>query len=98
MLVDVNSKFTCNAFADLGRDGSRNENESLLESVVMHLRSPCLNAGRKVTADNYFSSLSLTKKLEKKNTTFVGTIRRHLKEIPLKLKSSKTQLYESALQ
>ena len=61
MLVDVNSKFTCNAFADLGRDESRNENENLPESVVMHLRSSYLNAGRNVTADNYFSSLSQAK-------------------------------------
>ena len=59
MLVDVNSKFTCNAFPYLGRDKSRNENESLPESVGMHLLSPYLNGGRNVMADNYFSSLSL---------------------------------------
>ena len=74
------------------------ENESLPKSVVMHLVSPYLNAGWNVMADNYFSSLPLAKKLEKKKTNFVGTIRRHLKEIPLELKNSKTELYESVLQ
>ena len=64
----------------------------------MYLLSPYLNAFLNVTADNYFPSLSLAKKLEKKNTTFVGTVRSHRNEISLELKNSKTQLYESALQ
>ena len=98
MPFDVNSKCTCNAFLYIGRDESRNENESLPESVVMLLLSPYLNADRNVAADYQFSSLSLAKKLEKKNTTFLGTIRRHQKEIPFELRNSKTQLYESALQ
>ena len=51
MLVDVNSKLTCIAFPYLGRDESRNENESLPESVVMLLLSPYLNADRNVAAD-----------------------------------------------
>ena len=65
MLVDVNSKFTCNDFPYLGRDDPRNENESFLERVCMHLLNPCLKAGRNGMADNYFSSLSIAKKLEK---------------------------------
>ena len=98
MLFDVNSKCTCNTFLYIGRDESRNENESLPESVVMPLLSSYLNTGRNMTDDNHFSSLSLAKILKRKNTSFIGTIRRHQKEIPLKLKSSKTQLYGSVLQ
>ena len=40
-------------------------------------------------ADNYFSSLPLAKNLEKKKTIFVGTIRRHRKEIPIELRTVK---------
>ncbi|GBM28779.1 hypothetical protein AVEN_177992-1 [Araneus ventricosus] len=78
-------------------DKSRSETESLPENIVMRLLSPYLNTGRNVTADNYFSSLSLAKRLKTKNTSFVGTVRRHRKEIPNEVRKSKTQLYETVL-
>jgi hypothetical protein len=97
MLVDVDSKFMCNAFPYLGKDKTRCETESLSENVVMRLVSPYLNTGRNVTTDNYFSSISLAKRLKKKNTSFVGTVRRHRKEIPNEVKKSKSRLYETVL-
>ncbi|GBN43991.1 hypothetical protein AVEN_174310-1 [Araneus ventricosus] len=78
MLVDVDSKFMCNAFPYLGKDKSRSETEN----VVIRFLNPHLNTGRNVTADNYFSSLSLAKRLKLKNISFVGTVGRHRKEIP----------------
>lgn len=97
MLADAGSKFMCNAFPYLEKDLSRSETESLPESIVMRLVSPYLNAGRNVTTDNYFSSFSLAKQLKRKNTSFVGTVRRHRKEIPNEVKISKTCLYETVL-
>ncbi|XP_035228790.1 piggyBac transposable element-derived protein 4-like [Stegodyphus dumicola] len=97
MLVDVDSKYMCNAFRYLGKNTSRSETESLPENVVMRLLSHYLNSGRNLTTDNYFSSLSLARRLKMKNTSFFGTVRRHRQEIPHEVRKSKTRLFEIVL-
>lgn len=69
MLVDVDSNIMYNAFPYHGKDISRRETESLPENVVMRLVNPYVNTGRNVTADNYFSSISLAERHQKKNTS-----------------------------
>ncbi|TWW61346.1 hypothetical protein D4764_05G0014360 [Takifugu flavidus] len=53
------------------------------ESVVMRLMEPFLDEGRNVTTDNFFTSLSLAKRLLSRNTTILGTVNKIRQEIPL---------------
>ena len=82
MLVDNDTKYPCNAFPYSGKDELRSANESLPESVVMHLMSPYLNTGRNATTNNFFTSASLARTLKAKDTSIVGTISRTRREIP----------------
>jgi len=82
MLVDNDIRDLFNAFPYLGKDELRCANESLLESVVMRLMSPCLNKGRNVTTDNFFTSASLARTIKANDTSIVRTISRTRREIP----------------
>lgn len=66
----------------------RNQSASLAEALVMNLMKPFLNNGRHLTADNWFSSVSLTERLLASNTTYVGTIRKNQRGLPPSLKST----------
>ncbi|KAJ3661711.1 hypothetical protein Zmor_006098 [Zophobas morio] len=50
--------------------------------VVMMLSEPIYQSGRNITADNWFSSLNLVRKLEEKKLSYVGTIRKNRRELP----------------
>ena len=66
LLVDLESKYLCNGFLYLGRDEHHLASESLPTSVVMKLMADFLNQGYNLTIDNYFTSLSLARKLLEK--------------------------------
>ena len=57
---------------------------NLGERVVLGLLEGIDAAGRSVTCDNFFTSLSLARKLLAKNITVVGTIRKNKPELPRK--------------
>ena len=99
---DVKSKYILNGFPYLGKDEARSPSTPLSEFVVLKLTEPFLKCGRNVTTDNFFTSISLAKKLLAKRTTLVGTIRRNKRELPKPAKVMKddmvrfsTQLYKS---
>lgn len=99
---DVRSKYLVNGFPYLGKDKTRGSNISLSEFVVTKLAEPYLGCGRNITTDNFFTSISLAKKLLAKKTTLVGTIRANRKELPKIAKAKKdkmtqfsTKLYRS---
>ena len=50
--------------------------------VVMRLVQPIEGSGRNVTADNWFSSVPLARRLLEKKLTYVGTLRKNKKELP----------------
>ena len=62
------------------KSGSREVNQG--ERVVLSLTEEIEKSGRNVTCDNFFTSLSLAKKLLTKKLTMVGTIRRNKGELP----------------
>lgn len=97
LCVDVDSKFVLNGFPYLGKDESRPQNQSLGESVVMRLVEPFANAGRNVTTDNFFTSLSLANNLLAKRTTIVGTLNRARREVPPSVKSLHMTLFETKI-
>lgn len=99
---DVRSKYLVNGFPYLGKDETRGSNIPLSEFVVTKLAEPYLGCGRNITTDNFFTSISLAKKLLAKKTTLVGTIRANRKELPKIAKAKKdkmtqfsTKLYRS---
>lgn len=82
LAADVDSKYMLNGFPYLGKDESRPPGERLGENVVMRLMEPFLGKGRNVTLDNFFTSVSLAKKLVSNNTSMVGTINKNRPELP----------------
>ncbi|XP_029966199.1 uncharacterized protein LOC115401946 [Salarias fasciatus] len=79
---DLKSKYICNVFPNVGKEPDRPKEERLSESVVMKLMGPFLDQGRTVTTDNFFTSLSLAKKLLCRKTTILGTLNKNRREIP----------------
>lgn len=69
-------------------DSEKSQSSSFPEAVVMNLTKPFLNNGRHITADNWFSSISLTQRLLECATTYVGTCRRNQRSLPPSLKST----------
>ncbi|XP_048842313.1 uncharacterized protein LOC125715113 isoform X1 [Brienomyrus brachyistius] len=80
--TDLETKYVCNAFPYLGKDPNRQKGERLAENVVMNLMEPFLDEGRNVTTDNFFTSLSLSKRLLQRNTTVLGTVNKVRRELP----------------
>ncbi|KAM9746554.1 uncharacterized protein ACNS7B_010501 isoform 2-T2 [Menidia menidia] len=79
---DLKTKYVCNILPYLGKDPTRPRGERVSESVVMRLMEPFLDKGRNVTTDNFFTSLSLAKRLLSRNSTILGTVNRIRQEIP----------------
>lgn len=61
------------------------------EDIVLGLVEPVSGSNGNITCDNWFSSLSLVKKLRSKNLTYVATIRQRRREIPQDLLTKKRQ-------
>ncbi|XP_051802911.1 uncharacterized protein LOC127533589 [Acanthochromis polyacanthus] len=79
---DLKSKYICNVFPYVGKEPGRPKEERLSESVVMKLMGPFLDQGRTVTTDNFFTSISLARKLRSRKTTILGTLNKIRREIP----------------
>ena len=75
LACNVNCKYIINGFPYLGKDEKRKCSIPLGEFVVLKLMEPFTGCGRKVTTDNFFTSVSLTKKLHAKKITTVEIIR-----------------------
>ncbi|VDP36123.1 unnamed protein product [Heligmosomoides polygyrus] len=52
------------------------------ETVVMRLMDGLLDSGRRLFCDNWYSSMSLTRKLSDRRTDFVGTFRKNRRGFP----------------
>ncbi|XP_027013443.2 piggyBac transposable element-derived protein 3-like [Tachysurus fulvidraco] len=82
LATDLETKYVCYASPYLGKDPSRQKGERLADSVVMNLMEPFLDAGRNVTTDNFFTSLSLANRLLERKTTLLGTVNKMRRELP----------------
>lgn len=96
--VDVQTKYILNGFPYIGKDETRCS-KSLGEFVTLKLAEPYLQRGRNITTDNFFTSISLAKKLLAEKTTLVGTIRSNKRELPkpAREKKDKMTLFSSHL-
>uniref|UniRef100_A0A8C5HDC0 PiggyBac transposable element-derived protein domain-containing protein n=1 Tax=Gouania willdenowi TaxID=441366 RepID=A0A8C5HDC0_GOUWI len=79
---DLKSKYVCKIIPYLGKDPSRPPGERLSENVVMKLMEPFMDKGRTVTIDNFFTSLSLARRLHSRKTTLLGTVNKIRRELP----------------
>lgn len=97
LAVDVESRYLLNGFPYLGKDKCRPTDQSLSENIVLTLAEPFLDKGRNIITDNFFTSVSLAKKLKMRNTSLVGTVNRSRREIPPEIKNAKFPLYQSSI-
>lgn len=70
-----------------GREEERGPGIPLGEQVVLSLTEPLTGSGRNVTCDNFFTSLSLARKLHEREMTLVGTMRTNRRELPVEFTS-----------
>lgn len=92
LAADVKNKYLINDFPYLGRDETRRSSIPLSEFAVTKFTDPYLGCERYITTDNFFTSLSLAKKLIAKKTSLVGTIRANRKELPKLAKAKKDKM------
>lgn len=92
----VRSECLVNDFLYLGKDETRGSNIPLSEFVVSKLVEPYLGCGRNITADIFFTSFSLTKKLLGKKSTSLGSIRANRKVLPKIAKAKKDKMTQFA--
>lgn len=86
-LVDSKTFYTCNLEVYVGSqpEGPYAQDNSP-SSVVQRLVEPLRNSRRNVTCDNWFTSIPLVRNLYSDyKLTFLGTIRKNKREIPLEL-------------
>lgn len=92
-VVDSGVYYTCNMEIYPGKqpDGPfqlSNKPADVVERLVAHLR----NSGRNVTADNWFSDITLLQNLSKKyGLSYVGTLKKNKWQIPKEMKELKTR-------
>lgn len=97
-LVDSKTAYTINMEPHVGTqpNGPYQVGNSA-EEVVLRLVKPVQGSNRNITGDNWFTSLSLVNKLKEKKLTYVGTIRKNRKEIPIELLPSKQRKLHSSI-
>ena len=86
MEVNAESKYMLKTFSYLGKNESRPTKLTLNEHAVFCLLQLYTKTGKKVTTDNFLSSLHLAKLLKQQNFSILGTINQIKKEIPKEIK------------
>jgi len=95
--ADVKSKYVLQGFPYLGKDETHPADMQLGEHVVLKLMEPFLDKGRNVTTDNFFTSLSLARRLLSRSTSLVGTVRMNKRELPPVAKDVSSPRFESTI-
>lgn len=65
--------------------------------VVKRLAEPLFGSGRNITADNWFTQVSLLNELKLKKLSYVGTIRKNRKELPNDFIATKGRTQHSSI-
>ena len=81
LICDFESRYMLNAMPYLGKKTKPPDAVALGHYVAMELCKLCFGSKRNITGDNWFTSVSLVKKLLEKGLTYVGTIRKNKEEI-----------------
>ena len=97
MLCDFKTKYMLNAEVYLGK-GTHTEGLGLAEYFIMNLASPIFGSKRNITMDNWFTSVSVAKKLLQvpHEITIVETLRKNKPEIPPEMLEVRKENVEKA--
>ena len=92
MAADVNSKYVVNVIPYLGK-GTDTQRQPLATFFIKEITSTLHGSNRNITMDNWFTSVPLAQELLRApyNLTLVGTLRSNKREIPEKLKNTKSR-------
>ncbi|XP_034543026.1 activating transcription factor 7-interacting protein 1 isoform X2 [Notolabrus celidotus] len=93
--ADTETKYFLNGFPYLGKDDMGTEHKHLRESVVMKLVEPYQGKGRNVTMNKCFTSLTLAKNLQNKNTSLIGPINTTRRELPPSIQQQRGELFST---
>ncbi|XP_065814652.1 activating transcription factor 7-interacting protein 1 isoform X2 [Labrus bergylta] len=93
LAADVETRYFLNGFPYLGKDDTRPAHQRLGESVVMKLVEPYVGKRRNVTTGKFFTSLTLAKNLQRKNTSLVGTVNKARRELPSLVQEQRGELF-----
>ncbi|CAK1579113.1 unnamed protein product [Parnassius mnemosyne] len=97
-LCDARSRYLYNAFIYTGKPlTQRNSSLSVPTQDVLQLTEPLYGSHRNVTGDSWCTSVELVDILLQKGLTYVGTLRKNKREIPLEFLPNKTRPLESSL-
>ena len=96
LVVDKDRKYLFNGLPYLKKDKTHPASERVVDHVIIQLIQPFLDKERNVTTDNYFTSVTLTTQLKQKQTSFLGTVKKIRREVPLSLRKP-LSLYFSKL-
>lgn len=102
-LTDARTHYLANAYIYYGKnsDGinltSDEKKLAVPTQSVLRLCSIIEGSNRNITADNWFSSIQLAEKLKDRQLTYLGTLRKNKKEIPLEFLPNRKRLVESSI-
>lgn len=95
---DVETSFLLDLDIYLGKLNEKsNKNKEIGKNVVLKLSNSFNHTGRVITADNFFSSVSLAQELRLRGLKFVGTLRANKTEIPIEFRPCKDRPIDSSI-
>ncbi|KAJ4441089.1 hypothetical protein ANN_10939 [Periplaneta americana] len=101
-LDDAKTHYLLNGYIYSGKDSdgktlSEAENNFRKPTQsVLHLSRPINHTHRNITADNWFSSIELSMELQNRGLTYVGTLRKNQRDIPIEFLPSRKKEEMSA--
>lgn len=98
-LCDAKTHFLLNAFIYTGKNTQRRNPKKLSVPTldVLELVRPIENTNRNVTGDNWFTSVELVDELKAMGLTYVGTVRKNKREVPLQFQPNKQRKVNSSV-
>ena len=96
-ICDSTCSYTWKMQVYAGKDAEsfRETNQGI--RVVLDLAEDIEKSGRNITCDNFFTNLTLARKLLQKKLTLVGTIRKNKPELPMEFTGAKGQNVKSTV-
>ena len=82
VICDSTTSYVWNMQIYSGKNPKQGREANQGERVVLQMTEQIAGSGRNITADNFFTSLSLARKLKQRKLTYVGTIRKNKPELP----------------
>lgn len=89
MLCDSKTSYVYRLQVYTGKTVGQGREQNQGERVVLDLTQDMQGSGRNVTTDNFFTSLSLSKKLSQRKITLLGTVRKNRRELPAEFVTTK---------